>query len=54
MHIYPSVAAQLSIVRDRAAFLTPHRGSDVLDLGHPDLNAAFLNGTGRRPARRPC
>ena len=46
LHIYPSVAAQLSIVRDRSAFAVPHRGSEVVDLGHPDLNVAFLNGTG--------
>ena len=46
LHIYPSVAAQLSIVRDRSAFAVPQRGTEVVDLGHPDLNAAFLNGTG--------
>ncbi len=46
MHIYPSVAAQLSIARDQAGFQVPRRGEQPIDLGHPDLNAAFQNGTG--------
>ncbi len=46
IHIYPSVAAQLSIARDRAEFDMPDRGSQPIDLGHPDFSAPFLNGTG--------
>ena len=46
IHIYPSVAAQLSIARDSAGFHVPSRGDRPLDLGHPDINAAFLNETG--------
>ncbi len=46
IHIYPSVAAQLSITRDRAQFAVPQRGTEVVDLGHPDINGAFLGGTG--------
>jgi KaiC/GvpD/RAD55 family RecA-like ATPase len=46
IHIYPSVAAQLSIARDQAEFKVPRRGDTTIDLGHPELNAAFLNGTG--------
>jgi KaiC/GvpD/RAD55 family RecA-like ATPase len=46
IHIYPSVAAQLSMARDQAEFKVPRRGNDPIDLGHPDLNGAFLNGTG--------
>ncbi|MCC6672511.1 MAG: hypothetical protein IT458_15710 [Planctomycetes bacterium] len=49
IHIYPSVAAQLSIARDRAPFAVPQRGPDLIDLGHQDLHAAFLNQSG--PAR---
>lgn len=41
LHIYPSVAAQLSIARDHAGFRVAPRGVDPIDLGHPDLNAAF-------------
>ena len=41
LHIYPSVAAQLSIARDEAGFKVPARGEEPIDLGHPDLNAAF-------------
>ena len=41
IHIYPSVAAQLSIARDRAGFKVPPRGTEAIDIGHPDLNAAF-------------
>ncbi|MBX3464674.1 MAG: AAA family ATPase [Planctomycetes bacterium] len=50
IHIYPSVAAQLSMARDQAQFTVPPRGSEPIDLGHPDLNGAFLHGTG--PAER--
>jgi KaiC/GvpD/RAD55 family RecA-like ATPase len=50
IHIYPSVAAQLSIARDQAQFTVLPRGDQPIDLGHPDLNAAFQNGTG--PALR--
>lgn len=50
IHVYPSVAAQLSMARDQAQFTVPTRGDTPIDLGHPDLNAAFLNGTG--PASR--
>jgi KaiC/GvpD/RAD55 family RecA-like ATPase len=50
IHVYPSVAAQLSMARDQAQFTVPLRGSSPIDLGHPDLNGAFLRGTG--PALR--
>lgn len=46
IHIYPSVAAQLSIARDRSGFAVPRRGSEPIDLGHPDLRAAFQRRTG--------
>ncbi|MCA8941024.1 MAG: hypothetical protein KDB80_00575, partial [Planctomycetes bacterium] len=46
VHIYPSVAAQLSIARDAATTEAPRRGSEVIDLGHPDLLASFLDDTG--------
>jgi len=46
IHIYPSVAAQLSITRDQAEFKVPRRGTEAIDMGHPDLNQAFLNATG--------
>lgn len=46
LHIYPSVAAQLSIARDQAEFKVPRRGESAIDLGHPDLNDAFINKTG--------
>lgn len=46
IHIYPSVAAQLSMARDSVRFSVPQRGADPIDLGHPDLHAAFLSGTG--------
>lgn len=41
IHIYPSVAAQLSLARDSAGFKVPSRGTEPIDLGHPDLNSAF-------------
>lgn len=50
IHIYPSVAAQLSMARDQAQFTVPARGDTPIDLGHPDLDAGFQNGTG--PAAR--
>jgi hypothetical protein len=50
IHIYPSVAAQLSMARDEAQFTVPARGDTPIDLGHPDLNAAFLHDSG--PALR--
>jgi KaiC/GvpD/RAD55 family RecA-like ATPase len=50
MHVYPSVAAQLSMARDQAQFAVPLRGTTAIDLGHPDLNGAFLHETG--PAAR--
>lgn len=50
IHVYPSVAAQLSMARDQAEFAVPTRGDMSIDLGHPDLNSAFLRGTG--PAMR--
>ncbi|MCA8977280.1 MAG: AAA family ATPase [Planctomycetes bacterium] len=50
MHIYPSVAAQLSMARDEAKFKVPSRSTRTVDLGHPDLNRAFLHDTG--PAER--
>jgi KaiC/GvpD/RAD55 family RecA-like ATPase len=50
IHIYPSVAAQLSMARDQAQFTVMPRGNEPIDIGHPDLNSAFLNDTG--PALR--
>jgi KaiC/GvpD/RAD55 family RecA-like ATPase len=50
IHIYPSVAAQLSMARDLAQFTVLPRGDEPIDLGHPDLNEAFLLDTG--PALR--
>ncbi|MGE3175084.1 MAG: RAD55 family ATPase [Planctomycetota bacterium] len=46
IHVYPSVAAQLSMARDQAAFKVPKRGDTPIDLGHPDLNGAFQNDSG--------
>lgn len=46
IHIYPSVAAQLSMARDQAQFAVPSRGDTPIDLGHPDLQRAFLEGSG--------
>jgi len=46
IHVYPSVAAQLSMARDQAQFTVPPRGDRPIDLGHPDLGRAFLNDTG--------
>lgn len=46
IHIYPSVAAQLSMARDQAQFTVPPRGDKPIDLGHPDLNRAFEGNTG--------
>lgn len=46
IHIYPSVAAQLSMARDQAEFRVPRRGDHRIDLGHPDIDGAFRNGTG--------
>ena len=46
IHIYPSVAAQLSMARDEAQFSVPPRGDAPIDLGHPDLQRAFLEGSG--------
>ncbi len=46
IHIYPSVAAQLSMARDQAQFAVPARGDLPIDLGHPDLQRAFLEGSG--------
>lgn len=46
IHIYPSVAAQLSMARDHAQFTVPSRGDSPIQLGHPDLDRAFLQGSG--------
>lgn len=46
IHIYPSVAAQLSMARDQARFAVPARGETTIPLGHPDLDRAFLAGSG--------
>jgi KaiC/GvpD/RAD55 family RecA-like ATPase len=46
IHIYPSVAAQLSMARDHAQFAVPSRGDTPIDLGHPDLNRAFIDDSG--------
>lgn len=45
IHVYPSVAAQLSIARDEAGFRVPPRGTEPQSLGHPDLDAAFAPDT---------
>ncbi len=50
LHVYPSVAAQLSMARDQAQFTVPARGDAAIQLGHPDLDRAFLRDTG--PALR--
>lgn len=47
VHIYPSMAAQLSMARDKAGFTVPKRGNEAIDMGHPDINLAF--GDGLRP-----
>jgi KaiC/GvpD/RAD55 family RecA-like ATPase len=46
IHIYPSVAAQLSMARDQAKFTVPARGETPIDLGHPDLNGVFVENSG--------
>ncbi len=46
IHIYPSVAAQLSIARDNHPGRVPPRGRDVIDMGHPDLIGGFHEGAG--------
>ncbi len=46
LHIYPSVAAQLSMARDQAQFKVPARGEAAIQLGHPDLDRAFLRDSG--------
>ncbi len=46
VHIYPSVAAQLSIARDNHGGEIPPRGYEVLDVGHPALLEGFLDATG--------
>jgi len=46
LHVYPSVAAQLSISRDTHGATAPPRGRSPIDLGHPDLVAGFLENTG--------
>jgi KaiC/GvpD/RAD55 family RecA-like ATPase len=46
LHVYPSVAAQLSIARDTHAGRVPRRGTEVLDMGQTDLIAGFLDRTG--------
>ncbi|MBK8977338.1 MAG: hypothetical protein IPM29_15610 [Planctomycetes bacterium] len=46
IHVYPSVAAQLSIARDSHEGRVPARGRDVLDVGVSTLISGFLDGTG--------
>lgn len=46
VHIYPSVAAQLSIARDQQPHDVPSRGNEVIDMGHPDLLEGFHDETG--------
>ncbi|MGE0145050.1 MAG: RAD55 family ATPase [Planctomycetota bacterium] len=46
IHVYPSVAAQLSIARDTHGGAVPARGRETLDMGQRDLTAGFLDGTG--------
>jgi KaiC/GvpD/RAD55 family RecA-like ATPase len=50
IHVYPSVAAQLSMARDQAEFTVPPRGDTPIEMGHPDIDAAFLHKSG--PAMR--
>ena len=46
IHIYPSVAAQLSIARDTRSGGVPPRGREPLDMGEPELCSGFLDGSG--------
>lgn len=46
LHVYPSVAAQLSIARDLHAGVVPPRGTEVIDMGNADLVSGFIGGTG--------
>ncbi|MFO1052388.1 MAG: ATPase domain-containing protein [Planctomycetota bacterium] len=46
VHVYPSVAAQLSISRDTHGGTVPPRGRETLDMGQRDLASGFLDGTG--------
>lgn len=48
VHIYPSVAAQLSIVRDSSQLQVPPRGKDPIAFTTPKIAAAFGNGSGPR------
>lgn len=44
-HIYPSLAAQLSLARDESQLRVPPRGQDAIAIGPPETTAAFRNGT---------
>ncbi len=46
IHIYPSIAAQLSMARDSHAFTVPQRGNDPINMGHPDFLSSFQSETG--------
>ncbi len=46
VHIYPSIPAQLSLLRDAAYHKRPPRGPDPLDYGIPALDKALSGGGG--------
>lgn len=45
-HIYPSLAAQLSIARDESQLEVPRRGDEPIVIGPPELQVAFRDDTG--------
>lgn len=45
-HVYPSIAAQLSIARDESQLRVPRRGETVISLGPPQIATAFRGSTG--------
>ncbi len=44
-HIYPSLAAQLSLARDESQLRVPRRGRDAIEIGPAEVATAFRNGT---------
>ncbi|MCB9919918.1 MAG: DUF2075 domain-containing protein [Planctomycetes bacterium] len=44
-HIYPSLAAQLSLARDESQLRVPPRGRDAIEIGPPEVREAYRNGT---------
>lgn len=46
VHIYPSVAAQLSLARDESKLEVPPRGDSVIQLGPEEIAEAYRNDTG--------